>query len=69
MKKIYKRVTSPTPSFFKYLRTIGLCLAAAGGAILAAPVTLPASVISIGGYVLVAGSVISAVSQVTTEQE
>ena len=66
---IIKRVKSPTPKFFKVLRNIGLVLAAVGGTILAAPVALPAIVVTIGGYVAVTGGVISAVSQLTTTKE
>ncbi|MFD2891398.1 hypothetical protein ACFS5J_05150 [Flavobacterium chuncheonense] len=66
MKKIVNRVTAPTPKFFKVLRTVGLALAAVGGTILAAPVALPLMVTTIGGYVVVAGSVLTAVSQLTT---
>ena len=67
MKKIINRATAPTPKFFKVLRNIGLALAAVGGTVLAAPVTLPIVITSIGGYLAVAGGVISAVSQLTTE--
>ena len=63
---IIKRVKAPTPKFFKVLRNIGLALAAIGGTILAAPIALPVVVITIGGYVAVAGGVLSAVSQLTT---
>ena len=66
---IIKRVKSPTPKFFKVLRNIGLVLAAVGGTILAAPVALPVVVTTIGGYVAVAGGVISAVSQLTTTKD
>jgi uncharacterized membrane protein HdeD (DUF308 family) len=66
---IIKRVKSPTPKFFKVFRNIGLVLAAVGGTILAAPVALPAIVVSVGGYVAVAGGVISAVSQLTTTKD
>ena len=66
---IIKRVKSPTPKFFKVLRNIGLVLAAIGGTILAAPVALPAIVVTVGGYVAVAGGVISAVSQLTTSKD
>ena len=61
---------SPTPSFFKKLRNIAVILAALSGAILAAPVALPACVITIAGYVAVAGTVAGAVSQasVTNDQ-
>ena len=59
------RVVSPTPTFFQKLRSIGLALAAMSGAIIAAPVALPAIVVTIAGYLAVAGTVLSAVSQIT----
>ncbi len=68
-KNLLQRVGSPTPKFFKVLRTIGLALAAAGGAILTAPVTVPAAVVTLAGYVALAGGVLSAVSQATVEGE
>lgn len=66
---IIKRAKAPTPKFFKVLRNIGLALAAVGGTILAAPVALPIVISSIGGYLAVAGGVLSAVSQITTISE
>ena len=66
---IVERVKAPTPKFFKVLRAIGLGLAAVGGTLLAAPVALPVVLTSIGGYLAVAGSVVTAVSQVTTLKE
>jgi uncharacterized membrane protein HdeD (DUF308 family) len=69
MKKIINRAKAPTPKFFKVLRNIGLVLAAVGGTILAAPIALPVVVTTIGGYVAVAGGVLSAVSQLTTTTE
>jgi uncharacterized membrane protein HdeD (DUF308 family) len=66
---IIERVKAPTPKFFRVLRTIGLVLAAAGGTILAAPIALPAAVITVGGYLAVAGGVVTAVSQVTVDGE
>ena len=69
MKKIINRAKAPTPKFFKVLRNIGLALAAVGGTILAAPVALPVAIVSIGGYVAVAGGVISAVSQLSTTDD
>jgi hypothetical protein len=59
----------PTPKFFKKLRNIGLAIATIGATILAAPVALPAIVVKIGGYLAVAGSVMSGVSQVTVKKE
>lgn len=66
---IIKRAKAPTPKFFKVLRNVGLALAAVGGTILAAPIALPVVVSTVGGYLVVAGSVASAVSQVTTPNE
>jgi len=62
---LIERAASPTPSFFQKLRNIGLALAAISGAIIAAPVALPAIVITIAGYLAVAGTVLSGVSQIT----
>ncbi len=64
---IQERAKAPTPKFFKVLRTIGLSLLAISGSIMAAPIALPAAVVTVAGYVAVAGGVISAVSQVTVE--
>ena len=59
------RVVSPTPTFFQKLRNIGLALAAISGAIIAAPIALPAIVVTVAGYLAVAGTVVGAVSQIT----
>ena len=67
--KITDRVKAPSPKFFKVLRNIGLALAAVGGTILAAPIALPVVVTMVGGYLAVAGGVITAVSQLTTVEE
>lgn len=64
---IIERLKAPTPKFFKVLRNIGLGLAAAGGVLVAAPVALPTLVVTIGGYLIVAGSVATAVSQAVVE--
>jgi hypothetical protein len=66
---IIDRLKSPTPKFFKILRNIGLGLAAAGGVIVAAPVAIPAAIVTIGGYLIVAGSVATAVCQAVTANE
>jgi len=64
---VIKRAKAPTPKFFKVLRTIGLVVAAIGGSIVAAPIVLPVTVVTLGGYLTVAGGVLSAVSQLTTD--
>ena len=66
---LIKRAKAPIPKFFKVLRNIGLVLAAVGGTILAAPIGLPVIVTTIGGYLAVAGGVLSAASQLTTTDD
>ncbi|MGL5234398.1 MAG: hypothetical protein ACRC8Z_06570 [Empedobacter falsenii] len=66
---IINRFTAPTPKLFQQLRNIGLTLAAIGGVLIAAPVALPATLVTIGGYLTVAGGVISAVSQLTVNDK
>ena len=62
---VIDRLASPTPTFFQKLRNIGLVLAAVSASIVAAPVALPAIVVTVAGYLAVAGTVLGAVSQIT----
>jgi hypothetical protein len=64
---IFERAQAPTPKFFRIVRTIGLSLAAASAAILTAPIALPATIVTIAGYLAVAGTVATAVSQVAVD--
>ncbi len=64
-----QRLQAPTPEFFKNLSKWGLLLAAAGATLLASPVTLPAIVLKIAGYLTVVGAVTTAISQATVENE
>jgi len=64
---IIDRAKAPTPKIFKVLRDAGLVLAAIGGVLMTAPVSLPAVIVSLGGYLTVAGGVLSAVSQITVD--
>lgn len=67
---IVERYKKPTPKFFRILRNIGIALATAGGAIIAAPVSMPAIVVTVATYMTVAGTVATAVSQaVVTDQD
>jgi len=66
---IVERAKAPTPKFFKILRSIGLALLGISGSIVASPVILPAAVVTAAGYVAVAGGVISAISQITVDDE
>ena len=64
---LVERAKAPTPKFFRILRSIGLALLGLSGSVAAAPVLLPAAVVSAAGYAAVAGSVLSAVSQLTVD--
>lgn len=65
---IKDRVAAPTPPFFRKIRMIGLALAAISGALLTAPVSLPAAILTVAGYAGVAGGIMSAISQMTVEE-
>lgn len=62
-----ERYKKPTPNFFRKLRNIGIALAATGGAIIAAPISMPAILITIATYLTVAGTVATAVSQAVVQ--
>lgn len=69
LKSFFKRCGQETPPFFKKLRTVGLVVAAAGTAILASPIALPVAVTAIGGYLIVGGSVATAMSQAAVTED
>ena len=64
-----QRVMAPTPKFFKTLRAIGVVIGLVGAAVLASPVALPAVVVTVGGYLALAGSIITGVSQTAVNKE
>lgn len=66
---LLQRAASPTPPFFKRLQTIGIILATIGTAIATAPVALPVALVSAAGYITLAGTVATAVSQLAIGQE
>lgn len=66
---VVERVQAPTPKWFKVLRTIGLVLATVGGSIIAAPIALPAGLVTAAGYLVLGGGIISAVSQTAVKSE
>jgi hypothetical protein len=66
---VVERLKAPTPKWFKVLRTIGITLASVGGAILASPVALPAGIVTAAGYLLLGGTVVSAVAQTGVKSE
>ncbi|WP_348825647.1 hypothetical protein [Flavobacterium aestuarii] len=64
-----ERVKAPTPKWFKVLRTVGIALASVGGVIIASPVALPVGLVSVAGYLVLGGSIISVVSQTAVKSE
>jgi ABC-type xylose transport system permease subunit len=64
-----QRVVAPTPKFFRLLRTIGVVVGLVGASILASPVALPAVVVTLGGYLALAGTIVTGVSQTAVGKE
>jgi uncharacterized membrane protein HdeD (DUF308 family) len=60
---LVERVTAPTPKWFKIIRNIGITLTAVGGAILTAPIALPSTIVTVGGYLILGGTVATAIAQ------
>lgn len=69
LKSYGKRCKVDTPPFFKKLRNAGLIVAAVGSTILAAPIAVPAIVTTVGGYMVLGGTVLTAVSQAAVSEE
>lgn len=67
--KVIQRMIAPTPKFFQVMRNIGLGLIAVGGVLVSSTIALPAIAITIGQYLIVAGSVASAVAQTAVVSE
>lgn len=66
--KLAQRLTAPTPPFFNKVRNIGLVLTAISGALMGIP-AIPAIIAKIAGYVAVAGTVMTGVSQTAVSNE
>jgi hypothetical protein len=67
--KVIQRMKAPTPKFFQVMRNIGLGLIAVGGVLVSSTIALPVIAITIGQYLIVAGSVASAVAQTAVADE
>lgn len=69
MDTIKKRWTAKTPTFWKKVQRVGLVAGALGAALVAAPIALPAAIITASGYLVAVGSVTAALSQLTVEDK
>ena len=65
--ELKKRWKAKTPTFWKKVQRIAIVAGGVAGVLLAAPITLPAAVISAAAYVVTAGTVAATLSQLTVE--
>jgi len=64
-----ERWQSKTPTFWKKVQRIGVACGIVGAAIVSAPIALPAAIVSVSGYLIVAGSLTATLSQLTKEDK
>ncbi len=68
LKSLKKRIKSETPDFWVKVRNIMVGVGVVSTAIVAAPVALPATLVSLASYGIAIGSVGAALSQLTTKK-
>lgn len=66
-KTLKQRWKAKTPKFWKKVQRIGIVAGALGAALLAAPVALPAAIITGAGYLVAVGGVTATLSQLTVD--
>ena len=69
MKDLKERWNSKTPKFWKKVQRIAILVGAVAGTIIAAPIALPAAVITAAGYAVAIGTAVATVSQFTVEDK
>ncbi len=62
-----ERWSAPTPKFWKKVQRIAITIGAVAGVIIAAPITLPAALVTVATYAITAGTVAATLSQLTIE--
>lgn len=67
--EIRKRWKAKTPGFWRKVRNGMITVGAVSGALLAAPVALPAGILALAGYGLTIGITGSVLSQLTKEDK
>ena len=67
MNNLKKRWNPPTPKFWKKVQKVAIAVGAAAGVVIAAPIALPATVVTVAGYLVTAGTVAATLSQLTIE--
>lgn len=67
MENLKERWNAKTPKFWKKVQRIGIIAGALGAAIIAAPVALPAALVTGASYLIAVGGVTATLSQLTKE--
>ena len=67
MSHLKERWNAKTPKFWKKVQRIAIIAGTIAGIIIAAPVTLPAALITVAGYVAVVGTAVATTAQLTKE--
>ena len=67
MKTLKDRWSAKTPTFWKKVQRIGIVAGALGAAIIAAPIALPAALITASGYLVAVGGVAATLSHFTVD--
>lgn len=68
LSEIKERASAPTPPFFQQIKKIGLIIAAVGTAVITAPGSLPAFLLTYAGYAITAGTVLVSIAQLTVDE-
>lgn len=63
-----ERWNSKTPNFWKKVRKIGVTAGVLGVALTTAPIALPIGIITLGGYLITAGTLTGILSQLTVDK-
>tara|TARA_R110002012_G_scaffold228194_6_gene400585 strand:- start:292 stop:534 length:243 start_codon:yes stop_codon:yes gene_type:complete len=67
LTEVKNRAIAPTPPFFQMVKKAGLIIAAIGTAVLTAPGSIPAILLTYAGYAVTAGTVLVTISQLTVD--
>ena len=65
--KITERIKSKSPKLFQRITNTCIVLGVIGGALLTAPISLPAGVVALAGYMVTAGVIGGTVSKLTVD--
>jgi hypothetical protein len=67
MEGLKERWKARTPEFWKKVQKVGIIAGVIGGALLTAPISLPATIITGATYLVVIGTTTATLSQLTKE--